>query len=119
MAYVHLNAREWLESQRLQGCLWAPELLDLIDGQEKADLNAMALEWIGDAIKRDPDFLTERERMAFEEAVTDRLHLLESLEEVLAEFSEGFTCANGTRPVDPDDLLREMFKSSRWQKYDL
>lgn len=26
---------------------------------------------------------------------------------------------DGTRPVDPDDLLRAMLESSRWQKYDL
>jgi hypothetical protein len=48
-----------------------------------------------------------------------RLDLLESLEEIIAEFAEGFTCANGTRPVDPDDLLRAMFESSRWLEYDL
>jgi hypothetical protein len=121
MTHVHLNAREWLESRRLAGCEWAPGLLDLMDGESEFRVMAAALEdirqkapYIVNGSKLD---LHEHQRIA--DWACGRLDLLESLEEIIEEFADGFTCANGTRPVDPDDLLRAMFESDRWQQFDL
>lgn len=117
-----LNAREWLENLRLvSDCRFIPELLDMLDGEGEFSDMATALE---DIYRKAPDIvngskleLHQHQRIA--EWACDRLDLLESLEEIIDEFSDGFTCANGTRPVDPDDLLRAMLESSRWQKFDL
>ena len=116
-----LNAREWLESLRLvSDCRFIPELLDLIDGNEQEEMGA-ALE---DIHYKAPDIvngskLELHEHQQIADWACGRIDLLESLEEVIDEFADGFTCANGTRPVDPDDLLRAMLESSRWQKFDL
>jgi hypothetical protein len=117
-----LNAREWLESLRLvSDCRFIPELLDLVDGIGEQEEMSVALE---DIHRKAPDIvngskleLHEHQRIA--DWACGRLDLLESLEEVIDEFADGFTCENGTRPVDPDDLLRAMLESSRWQKFDL
>jgi len=121
MAFRPLDAREWLESQRIAGCEFAPELLDMV--ADEPDM-AEAVNVLADIVEEMPttearELLEKREFWRTAEKVIERLHLLESLEEIIAEFSEGFTCANGTRPVDPDDLLRAMLESDRWQKYDL
>jgi len=121
MPHVHLNAKEWLESQRLAGSEWAPELLDLVDGTTESEAMASALE----DIHCKAPYLVDGSRLklsdhsAIAEWACDRLDLLESLENIIDEFAEGFTCPNGTRPVDPDDLLRAMFGSARWQEFDL
>lgn len=121
MAYVHLSAREWLESQRLAGCEWAPELLDLLDGTGEQEEMASALE---DIHCKAPYLvngskLELREHGRIADWACERLDLLESLEEIIAENLEGMTWPNGTAPVDVDDKLRAAFESDRWQKYDL
>lgn len=79
----YLNAREWLEAERIDGNEFVQELLDLLDGQPDAGANAETLEDIGKAM---PDpvatcaLLTQGEHWRFAEAVIDRLHLLAEVE---------------------------------------
>jgi len=121
MPHVHLNAREWLESQRLQGCEWAPELLDLLEDVEPSQMCSEALEDISGrmpAVVR--ALLSEGEVARFAERVCDALDILEAVEEISAEFIPDFThCPNGAPLGDIGDRLRAAFESDRWQKYDL
>jgi hypothetical protein len=81
----HLNAREWLEAERIDGNEFAQELLDLLDGQPDVEANTEILEDIGKAM---PDpvaacaFLTGGEHWRFAEAVRHRLHLLAEIEDL-------------------------------------
>jgi hypothetical protein len=85
MRNKYLNAREWLEAERLTGNEWAQELLELLDGQDQAEANAEALEDIAKAL---PDpvaacaLLTEGEHWRFVEQVRDCLHLLAEIEDL-------------------------------------
>lgn len=115
-----LNAREWLESQRLAGCEFAPELLEMLDDQDRREWLENLTEGLEKLVpkdRRNPS--TEKDFERLEEAITDQIHLLGEIRDIIEEFAEGFTCANGSRPVDLDDLLRAMFESGRWQKFDL
>lgn len=116
-----LNAREWLEAQHLAGVPWAAELIDLVEGEDKANENANALD---DLRKLAPAESVKKWDKAGEpwrlvEWITDRLALLDEVEKLAAERLEGVTFENGTTPSDVADLLTAAFDSSRWQEYDL
>jgi predicted transcriptional regulator len=118
MAHVHLDAREFLEARRLEGCEWAPELLDMLDDRERLTWLEGLAEGVGRLVpadRRKP--ICERGFERLEEALQERVHLLEAVTEVFEEFAEGFEF--DPRDIELDDKLRAMFESSRWQKYDL
>lgn len=112
-----LDAREWLQFHRLTGCEFAGELLDLMDGEQEAEAKAEVLSDIGKHAPENIRNSSEHWRLA--EWISDRFALLDELEKVIAENSEGITWPNGTKPHDPDDILKAMFTSSHWSKYDL
>lgn len=117
----HLNAREWLESLRLEGNEWAPELIDLVDGLGEREEMTVALE----DIHRKAPYVVNGSKLELHDhtRIADwacgRLDLLESLEEIILEHSDGIAWPNGTEPVDIDDKLKAMFASPRWLTYDL
>lgn len=119
-----LNAREWLEAERLAGNPWAADLIDLIDGEDEANENANVLD---DLRKRAPKEIARKPGRIVEygelwrlvEWITDRLALLEEVEALVAERCEGVTFENGSKPVDVAETLTAAFDSERWQDYDL
>lgn len=112
-----LNAREWLEAERLAGNPWAADLIDLIDGEDEANENANALD---DLRKRAPKEIKESPDLwRLVEWIGDRLALLEEVEALAAERCEGVTFANGSKPVDVAETLTAAFDSDRWLMYDL
>lgn len=112
-----LNAREWLEAERLAGNPWALDLIELIDGELAAGENETALGELRDKapkeIKESPDL------WRLVEWIGDRLALLEEVEALVAERCEGVTFENGSKPVDVAETLTAAFDSERWQDYDL
>lgn len=121
MTYKHLNAREWLESQRLAGCEWAPELIDLVEGVERLQTCSDALDDIaGRMSATDRALLGEGETARFAERVCDALDLLDAVEEIGKEYlSDLTTHPNGAPFGDITDKLRYAFDSDRWLTYDL
>lgn len=121
MPHLHLNAREWLESQRIAGCEWAPELLDMLEDVEDLQIRSAALEDIADrmpAVVR--ALLSKGEAARFAERVCDALDILEAVEEVGKEYLFEFvTYPNGAPIGDIADKLRAAFDSARWLTYDL
>lgn len=108
-----LDAREWLEAERLAGNPFAPDLLNLLDDEPAAIECGKAISEIQDQapkeIRESPDL------WHLVEWISDRLALLAEVEEVTAEHSEGVEWPNG----DVADQLRAMFESPRWLTYDL
>jgi hypothetical protein len=118
---TYLNAREWLEAQRLAGCEWAPELLDLLDEQNERDAEREALESIDYALNGPHPAYNRRELNpeAIEREACRRLNLLESLEEIISDHLADMEWPNGKEPVNLDDKLRAAFESGHWLTYDL
>jgi hypothetical protein len=84
----HLNAREWLEAERIDGNEWAQELLELLDGQGQAEANAEALEDIARYMPSEAQAMhKEGDLTDFVEAVCDRLGLSDALENVAQELA--------------------------------
>lgn len=116
-----LDAREWLEAQRLAGNPFARELLEMLDEQDH--LSACE-DIVTDLKKKAPADLVKKWDKANEpwrlvEWFGDREALLAEVEEVTAEHSEGVDWPNGTKPGDVAEQLRTMFMSPRWLQYDL
>lgn len=120
MAYQHLDAREWLESQRLQGCPWADELLDLLDNQDALEAHAEMTERLVIASSQtsgiDPK-LNLDDLEAVGDWFCERLELLDSLETIISENVAGNDSLVGNPNID--DELRAAFESGRWLEYDL
>lgn len=117
MAVRFLNATEWLESRLLQGCDYAHELLDILAGEEDARNNAAAVSDLRDCvpleIQRSPDLWRTVEW------ITNRLQILDEVEDIAAEFSTGMEWQDEIEPTQADELLRAMFESDHWHLYDL
>lgn len=115
------DAREWLNSLYSNGPAhtqeFAKELIELLDREPMAEENAEA---ILDLAELAPDLIANSsERWRLVHWISDRLTLLERLEDIIRDFGEDFIRANGTEYSDPDDKLCAMLGSDRWQKYDL
>jgi hypothetical protein len=122
--HKHLNAREWLEAQRLvSDCEFIPELIDLLDDQEDLQLASATVDDTFNALDRHlPSKLKEvvrLDRWRQVEHIVDRLDLLDEIEMMIHAASDGMTWPNGTEPVDAKDRLEAMLDSPRWLDYDL
>ena len=121
--HKHLNAREWLEAQRLvSDCEFIPELLDLVDGIGEQETMAAALE----DIHCKAPYLVNGSKLEISDYariadwVCSRLDLLDSLESIINDASEGMDLEQyHPAPVDADDKLQAMLDSPRWLDYDL
>lgn len=116
-----LNAREWLEAQRLAGNPFALELLEMLEEQDHL---RECEDLVSDLKKKAPADLVKKWDKANDpwrlvEWFGDREALLAEVEEVTAEHSEGVDWPNGTKPGDVAEQLRTMFMSPRWLQYDL
>jgi hypothetical protein len=112
-----LNVREWLQARRLEGCEYADQLLDLVEGEDEANENAAA---IADLWPLAPDKVQKsKEQWRLVEFVRDELALLDEVRDIAEEFGEGVTTGNGRKPHDVADKLRAMFDSGRWLEHDL
>lgn len=120
---TYLNAREWLEAQRLAGCEWALELLNLLDAQNELHAYASAIEGItyvaNRSRNRDCPEICSDDPAEVEREVCRRLDLLGSLEEIISEHLADMKWPNGNEPVDLDDKLQAMLDSPRWLEHDL
>lgn len=109
-----LDAREWLEAERLAGNPYAGDLIDLLDNEPAAIECGEAITEIKNQapkeIRESPDL------WRLVEWITDRLALLGEVEEVTAEHSEGLEWSD---KVDVAERLRAMLESPRWLTYDL
>lgn len=115
------DAREWLNSLYSNGPVhsqeFAKELIELLDREPMAEENAEA---ILDLAQLAPDLIANScERWRLVEWISDRLALLERLEDIIRDFGEDFIAPNGKKYSHPDDKLCAMLGSDRWQKYDL
>lgn len=113
--YKHLDAREWLEREYLDGNEFAIELLELVDGEDAAIANAEALAELYGTTKLKSD----GELWRLIEWIRDRLRLLEAIETLVEENTQGLENPNGTPFTDCEDRLAAAFQSPRWQQYDL
>lgn len=114
-----LDAREWLQAERLTGNPFALDLLDLVEGAEDAEERLGLFEEISERV---PENVREASKKPcklylIDEWIGDRLALLEELEEILDK--QEFESGNGTPYSDPAEKLRDMLCSPRWQQYDL
>jgi len=121
MSRTFLNVREWLEKQHLDGCEFAPELLDLLDGIGEQEAMGSALE---DIHHFAPDIvngskLKFHEHQQIADWACGRLELLDSIESLIDDNSEGVTWPNGTKPVDLDDRLEAIFEARPQMIFDL
>lgn len=112
-----LDAQEWLEGQRLAGCRFADELLELLAGKPQAIDNAAAIEDLRDRVPEEIAKLPDLWRTV--EWITDRLAMLDEVESIIAKYTAGIVWPNGTEPKDPDDKLSAAFTSARWLEHDL
>lgn len=115
-----LDAREWLQAERLEGNPFALDLLDLVEGAEDAQERMGIFEEISDRVPEDIRTAAQKkpgELYRIDEWIGDRLALLEELEEILDK--QEFESGNGTPYSDPAEKLRDMLCSPRWQQYDL
>jgi hypothetical protein len=123
MTHKPLSAREWLEAQRLAGCEWAPELLNLLDEQEELHAYASAIEGITYVANRSRNWdhpqICDDDPAEVEREVCERLDLLQDLERLIDEASAGMTFPNGTCLANAADKLEAMFDSPRWLEHDL
>lgn len=113
----YLDAREWLEACRLIGCEFAPELLDLLDGEQGAIDNAAAIDDVKTRVPKEIKESPELWRTV--EWINDRLDMLEEVEKVIALHADGIKWPNGSEPDGADDKLRAAFASGRWLEHDL
>jgi hypothetical protein len=112
-----LNAEEWLEAERIAGNGYAGELLELVHGEGEACENASALD---DLRRFAPDDIAgSADLWRLVEWITDRLRVLDEIDDHLAFYGDGFTAPNGTPFDDVADKLEAMLESDRWQRYDL
>lgn len=112
----HLDAQEWLEAQRLAGNDFATELLELIAAEPDAIVTRDAFT---DLAKLAPDDVVKGDRWRLVEWITDRLRVLDDVEELLRDNAAEVKPANGFPISDAADHLELVFNSSRWQTYDL
>lgn len=115
------DAREWLQSIYSNGPVhnqeFVTELIELLDREPIAEENADA---IADLAKLAPDLIANScERWRLTHWICDRLEMLKNLEDIVRDFGADFVAPNGTEYFDPDDKLRAMLESDRWQKCDL
>lgn len=112
-----LDAREWLQAERLVGNPFADDLLDLVEGAEDAEERMGIFDEIADRVPADIRAAATKkpgELYRIDEWIGDRLALLEELEEILDK--QEFESGNGTPYSDPAEKLRDMLCS---QQYDL
>lgn len=114
-----LDAREWLQVERLEGNPFALELLDLVEDAEDAEERMGIFEEISDRVPADVREAAKKPGQLYriDEWIRDRLALLEEIEEILDK--QEFESGNGTPYSDPAEKLRDMLCSPRWQQYDL
>jgi hypothetical protein len=114
---IPLNVREWLQARRIEGCEYADQLLDLVEGEDEAEENGAAL---ADLWKLAPDKVQKsKDQWRLAEFVRDELALLNEVRDIAEEFGEGVTWSNGKPVDDVADKLRLMFESGRWLEHDL
>lgn len=111
-----LDAREWLQAERLTGNPFALDLLDLVEGAEDRmeifeEISVRVLESVREASKKPCQLYR------IDEWIGDRLALLEDIEDILD--GQEFVSGNGTPYSDPAEKLRDMLCSPRWQQFDL
>lgn len=87
-----LDAKEWLEQQRLAGCDFADELLILWDSQEEAEENESWLEEI-------EGFVHPMERRDLADWIGDKLGLLDTL---------AYTLKTQGYEGDADDAIKDV-----------
>lgn len=105
--YKHLNTKEWLESEHLDGNEFAIELLELVDGEDDAIAAAEALNELYNITKLKSDGKLHR----LVEYINDRLRLLETIEALISwyntrryarnfttRFSDAVSGSNRNRP---------------------
>jgi hypothetical protein len=112
---TYLSAREWLEDQRLAGCEWAPELLNLLDAQNELHAYASAIEGItyvaNRSRNRDRPKICDDDPAEVEREVCRRLNLLQDLEHLIDEVSADIAFPNGTCLSDAADKLEAMLEA--------
>lgn len=113
-----LDAREWLEAERIAGNDFAGELIELVESEPYHIECASLLDELSEKAPEELRNLPEGELWRLVKWATDRLAILAELEAIVKEFGEGVTAENGT-PLEPDEKLRVMLESPRWQRYDL
>jgi hypothetical protein len=112
-----LDAREWLEQRRVQGCDYASELLAILDALPDLEAEAEEFRDIRDNAPKEIRQSVDLWRVT--EWIGDRLAVLGEVEDALAEHAADFTAGNG-KPFDSAaDKLQCMLNSPRWQQYDL
>lgn len=112
-----LDAREWLEAERIAGNPFAGELLEMVACEPETIENAEA---IGDLAALAPEPLKgSPDRWRLVEWITDRLRLLDDVETLLQDHASDVTAPNGMPHKDVADWLEAVFQSPRWQQFDL
>lgn len=112
----HLDAQEWLEAQRIAGNPFAGELLDLVAAEPDA---IDARDALGDLARLVPEEFMQGDRWRLVEWITDRLRVLDDVEDLLRVHAAEVKPANGFPISDAADHLELVFNSSRWQTFDL
>lgn len=109
----HLDAREWLEAERLAGNPFAEELLILIALEPE---NIETAEVFDDLAKLVPD---TDDKWRIVEEIKRRFQVLDDITELLRNHASDVRAPNGMPHTDEADWLHEVFNSSRWLDYDL
>lgn len=112
-----INAREWLEAERLAGNPFAPELLDMLDNETEAAEHRDAMDDLRKQMPKGTEPDLEAWRLV--EWLTDRIAELDEIREIADEFGANVASPNGMPPTDTADKLRAMFESGHWLLYDL
>lgn len=112
-----LDAREWLEAERIAGNPFAGELLEMVACEPETIENAEAIRDLAalapEPLKGSPD------RWRLVEWITDRLRLLDDVETLLQDYASDVMAPNGMPHKDAADWLEAVFQSPRWQQFDL